>query len=277
MSNPPRKTSDDDAARGASVARDALTPGRSRRAAQFGWVASAALAAVVEWWIVQPRYPFFVAPASPVAPSAPSGPGAHPPNDVEIAAAARLASMNIAALVGLAGATIGAALSLANALPGASVKRASGTILAGGILGGASGFVGGWCSQWLSNLVPVLELDETQRTFLLQTVCWGTTGLGVGLALAMPFVRPRRRVAHALMRGALGGILGALVYPIASAVVGIVLPVGDTPGVVPEMSANRFIWLEATAVAMAVSLAGGSSRKSADWLPLADVKPSGPG
>lgn len=125
MSNPPQRTSDDAAAREASVARDSLMPRRPRRAAQLGWVASAALAALVEWWIVQPRYPFFVAPASPVAPSAPSGPGAHQPNDIEIAVAARLASMNIAALVGLAGATIGAALSLAHALPGASVKRAS--------------------------------------------------------------------------------------------------------------------------------------------------------
>jgi hypothetical protein len=255
----------------------APTPGRvdpmsePAPANRIAWLAVASVAGLAVWAIVQWRYPFFVAPAAKTA----GGRGPSPPSDEEIALAVQVAYLNATAVIALAGGLFGAALALREGVRRGQAKRALLPIVGGGVLGGA----GGWGGQWLSGLpwlhqLGTTRLGDTPRAVVIQAVCWGLTGLGIGLGLAIPLTRRPHALAEVAAGGALGGLLGTLVYPVLAAVVGIILPAGETLGLIPEGGVDRILWLEAAAICIAAGVSGGAIRQSSNSGPGAASMPA---
>jgi hypothetical protein len=96
-------------------------------------------------------------------------------------------------------------------------------------------------------------------SIIMQAAGWTLAGLGIGLGSTLPTWRCRT-IAMATAGGALGGLLGALVYPMA---VGMLFPQFKTDMVVPPEGANRIAWLLTTAGFMGLLMGGLGRKRSA--------------
>jgi hypothetical protein len=246
-----------------STPRAVVPAGGSSQAGRFVRPAVAAAAALVVWGVVQTWYPFFSPPVVVKPPSR----GPTPPSEEEIATAVRYGYLNTIALAACASGLVAAAIGLVEGIRRGSARLALPALVLGAILGAAAGAAGGWCGQrvteigWLHTL-NTESLGDTPRTVAMQAACWVVVGLGVGIALAIPLACQFGAVIRAAARGAAGGLLAALIYPIAAIIVGILLPGGDSLGLVPDVSVNRFLWLEAGAVCIAMSVGAASGSAS---------------
>lgn len=225
-------------------------------------VGASAAAGLLAWLAMKQWYPFFVgAPPTRIGTSA--------PNPEEIAKALRIAQLNASAIVALAAAFIAAALALCDAMTRRSLSFAVVAGLSGAVLGGTGGTVGGSCGQTLDQNVilhklkelPVLDnLDDTPRTIVAQGACWGLAGLGIGLGLAIVSLRDLRTVARSVVGGILGGVIAGLIFPLLTTPLGIILPLPDLAGIVPDNAIQRLLWLEVAAISIAMGTSGSVRR-----------------
>ncbi|HEV3339133.1 MAG TPA: class I SAM-dependent methyltransferase [Pirellulales bacterium] len=238
--------------------------GGSPRGGRFVRPAVAAAAALVAWCVVQAGHPFFSPPIFPRPPNQRMS----PPSAEEIAMTVRCTYLNAMAVAALAGGLVAAAIGLAEGLRRRSAKLAVLAMSSGAILAGAAGAAGGWCGQRTTALEWLLTLDiksfgDTPRMIAIQAACWSVTGLGIGLSLGIPLACQFGATTRAAARGVAGGLLAALVHLILVVVVGIWLPVeGSTSGLIPDAAVDRFLWLEAGAVCIALAVGAASNLPS---------------
>jgi hypothetical protein len=166
---------------------------------------------------------------------------------------ARLAHLNLTALMTMSGAFLGLAIALGEGVRYRPVSRVSLAILAAALGGGCAGAAAAWCGHVLFGLPSLEELDKLfpeARDIVVQAVCWGLIGLGVAVGVTLSGDRCRR----SLIGGALGGLFSALPYSMISVVGGILAPIGQTPGLVPDSTTNRLLWLMAGAVCIGTGI-----------------------
>ena len=101
------------------------------------------------------------------------------------------------------------------------------------------GAVGGFAAGLAGGLVYRGPLGDLADNVKLQVVMLGLLGLGVGLALGIPR-RHVRKIAAAAIAGALGGLLAAVLYPVATS---LLLPSAGTDLLIPAGTGNRVLWL----------------------------------
>lgn len=101
-------------------------------------------------------------------------------------------------------------------------------------------------------LIDALRLDNLlTKTLLVQGALLGIMGLGVGIAVSLPIVRPRL-LANCSIGGLLGGILAALSFPMLVSL----LPRVRTEGFVPDESSGRLLWILLASGLIGAAVAG---------------------
>ena len=101
------------------------------------------------------------------------------------------------------------------------------------------GAAGGFAAGLAGGLVYGGPLGDLAENVKVQVVMLGLLGLGVGLALGIPR-RHFRKIAAAAIAGALGGVLAAVLYPVAAS---LLLPTAGTDLLIPAGTGNRVLWL----------------------------------
>ncbi len=99
--------------------------------------------------------------------------------------------------------------------------------------------MGGFAAGLTGGLVYKGPLGDLAENVKLQVVMLGLLGLGVGLALGIPR-RHFRKIAAAAVPARLGGVLAAVLYPVAAS---LLLPAAGTDLLIPAGVANRLLWL----------------------------------
>ena len=83
-----------------------------------------------------------------------------------------------------------------------------------------------------------LEGNRLGKTLIVQSAMLGMTGLGIGLAIAVPMFRPRLFLT-CLAGCLIGGLLAALIFPISASVC---LPHVNTDQLIPQPGVGRLLW-----------------------------------
>jgi hypothetical protein len=221
----------------------------------FVRLGASAAAGLLAWLVMQRWYPFFLSGVTPHL----------GPSPEEMAKNFRAAYLNSSAVITIAAALIGAALALCDTISRRSLSIAVIAVLAGAVLGGAGGTAGGSCGQRLDQHImlhklkklPILEsLDDTPRTIVVQGACWGLAGLGIGLGVGILCLHNLRTVIRSVGGGVLGGVIAGLIFPLLTAPLGIILPLPDLAGIVPDSALQRLLWLEVAAISIAIGTSG---------------------
>jgi hypothetical protein len=232
------------------------SPASLQTAAWFG-LATALLAGLATWGILQATGPVFVIPEEFAHLPAPA------PADklLELDQAMTIANRSNATLaLGLFGLLLGALLATAEA---ASRHRAGTAILKGllaGVVAGLAGAVGGFAgSEAFTQTVQVTDWSPLAKTIAIQVGVLGLLGFGVGVGVGLPYAKGRLPI-HGIVGAVLGGVLAGIIYP---AVVGYLLPTVDTEMLVPGNRGGRLPWLLLTAGLIGLVATGlGKSRRT---------------
>jgi hypothetical protein len=141
----------------------------------------------------------------------------------------------------LLGSSAGACLALAAALASGRFTAGKGIVAVGigAVAGAAFGALGAYAAFTVRDVLPKqVDVSPTTLTYVAQGVAWGILGLGIGLAVSVSSPRAKVFAANAGV-GALAGVLAALVYQAASA---LLLPAENTARIIPESMPARALW-----------------------------------
>ena len=96
------------------------------------------------------------------------------------------------------------------------------------------------------------KVSPLVKVMIVQGAGLGVLGLGIGLAMALPLFPPRP-LATCVTGGLLGGLLAALVFPLA---IGFLLPNANTEELMPEAAVGRLLWIGLFAGFLGITLTG---------------------
>lgn len=220
----------DDGATGAASQqpRGVEAKSRGRKRALLAALLLALVGGAMTWCVLEYTPPVFTVPQEYEVPNL----GA-PPEKLEAlrVVQGQVNRANAVLNLGWFGALLAGMLGLGEAI----ARRSLAPLLVAIPVGAAGGFAAGLAG----GLVYKGPLGDLAENVKLQVVMLGLLGLGVGLALGIPR-RHFRKIAAAAIAGALGGVLAAVLYPVAAS---LLLPAAGTDLLIPAGVANRLLWL----------------------------------
>jgi hypothetical protein len=159
---------------------------------------------------------------------------------------------NILLAIGLTGAAFAGLFGLGEGLARRSAGRAIIGLIAGAVLGGALGTLGGGVLQWVNGRMVMMEVAIMYRTLTMHAIAWGLIGLAVGLATSLPG-RQLRTIALTSLLALMGGVLAAVLFiPVSTLLVFMTSANQDLA--IPDGTWGRLCWTALAGIAIGLLL-----------------------
>ncbi len=210
-------------------------------------------ASLATWGVLQWKHPLFsVAEQYSIGMSA-----SNEAREALLAQQARVNGLNAASVLAVAGGLLAGVLAIFAQPCCAAPMRVLIAIAGGAVWGAMSGWVG---VRLFAAMMPSDSLPNPTNIGLAQAVSFALFGAGIGLLFGM-FSRDKATLAAGLVRGAVAGQIGGLLFPIVS---GLLISGQSTVDFLAANPMVQLLWLSLPMVAVAATVPISCRRQTVD-------------